>query len=115
MEEYRQGVYGSQRWAVVSAVAPLLFCAAASAQVVAWDEAVDGDLSTDPDMPTAIAFEVGTNTVAGRVQASDDTRDFITFTIPEGQQLTAILLQQYEDVPSGGPGDRGFVAINEGD
>jgi hypothetical protein len=79
-----------------------------------WDEGVDGDLSDDPDAPTVLAFSVGANSVTGDMVSPSDTRDFLTFTIAPGQQLTALLLQQYQDLDTGGPGDRGFHAINDG-
>ncbi len=110
-----QGAHGAHRLRVVLiGASACLLAAAANAQVTAWDEAVDGDLSGDPDAPTPITLEPGVNILSGRMQDPADTRDYINFTIPEGQQLVAVLLQQYEDVDSGGPGDRGFVAVNEG-
>ena len=84
----------------------------ANAQV--WDEDVDGDLSDDPDAPTPLVFAPGANTIVGSMQSPDDTRDFITFTVMPGQQLTGLLLQRYIDLDTGGDGDRGFHAINEG-
>ena len=89
--------------------------AAPASAVTVWDESIDGDLSTDPSAPTPISFEVGTNTIIGSVQTPSDTRDYITFTIPSGQELSELLLQQYEDLGVGGPGNRGYLAINEGD
>lgn len=100
---------------VLIVAASCLYCTAAGAQVLTWDESIDGDLSTDPDMPTPVTFVEGGNTIRGQMQDPDDTRDYITFTIADGQQLTSVLLNQYQDVDSGGPGDRGFVAVNEGD
>ncbi|MEO0421283.1 MAG: hypothetical protein AAF184_03035 [Pseudomonadota bacterium] len=104
-----------RRLPALAAVGGLLLCANAGAQVLTWDEGVDGDLSTDPEMPTPVSFVAGSNTVRGQMQDPDDTRDYITFTIADGQSLTAVLLNDYTDVDSGGPGDRGFVAVNEGD
>ncbi len=98
--------------AVIALAAALAHPASA---VTVWDESVDGDLSTDPANPTPITFDIGTNTITGTVQASSDTRDYITFTIGSGQQLTELLLQEYVDLPGGGPGDRGYYAINSGD
>ena len=81
-----------------------------------YDESVDGDLSTDPNAPTALSFNLGSNTVIGSVATPADTRDFITFTIPEGQELTGILLQDYDDLDTApaSDGNRGFNAINAG-
>lgn len=81
-----------------------------------WDESVNGDLSGDPNAPTPIVLETGSNIIMGSVStAQGDTRDFITFTIGENQALVALLQLQYEDLEIGGPGNRGFHAINEGD
>ncbi len=95
------------------AVALTGFASAASGAIV-WDESVDGDLSDDPLAPTGIMFAVGVNGVIG-TDGDADTRDYITFTIEEGYQLDAILLQGYVDVATGGDGDRGYIAINDGD
>ncbi len=89
------------------------FCSAASGAIV-WDESMDGDLSDDPLAPTGIMFAVGVNGVIG-TDGDADTRDYITFTIEDGYQLDAILLQEYLDVATGGDGDRGYIAINSGD
>ncbi len=104
------------RPAAVAAVLSLSTALAAPASAITvWDESMDGDLSSDPSAPTSISFEVGTNTIIGSVQSPSDTRDYITFTIPSGQEFTELLLQQYEDLGVGGPGNRGYLAINEGD
>ncbi|MEO1007823.1 MAG: PEP-CTERM sorting domain-containing protein [Planctomycetota bacterium] len=87
--------------------------AAAQAQI-AWDESVSGDISGDPDAPTAITLGLGSNIITGQVFASDDTRDFVTFTIPDGQALGELRLLEYFDITSGDPGNRGFHAINAG-
>ncbi|MDJ0850852.1 MAG: PEP-CTERM sorting domain-containing protein [Myxococcota bacterium] len=88
--------------------------AAPASAVTVWNESIDGDLSSDPDAPTPVSFGVGTNTIIGSVETPSDTRDYITFTIADGQQLTELLLQRYEDLDVGGPGNRGYLAINEG-
>ena len=79
-----------------------------------WDESADGDLSSVATSPTAISVASGSNVVSGRVQASGDTRDYFTFNIPSGLQLTGIFLLDYTDVVSGGNGDRGFIHIDDG-
>ena len=82
----------------------------------AWNEAVDGNLSTNANSPTPIPFVVGNNTVAGSVTsgAPSDTRDYITFTIPPGQRLTALRVITWENLPGGGTPNRGFHGINSG-
>ena len=79
-----------------------------------WDEGADGDLSGDPAAPTVLVFESGSNVVTGSMVAPDDTRDYLSFTLPPGSRLTALLLTRYEDLDIGGPGNRGFHAINAG-
>lgn len=81
------------------------------------DEATDGDLSNDPLAPTPLEFNAGKNTISGTVTTSSmppDTRDFITFTVPPHHQLTALRLMKYLELSTGGPGNRGFHAINTG-
>lgn len=86
----------------------------ATGAVVAWDEGISGDLSSDPGTPTRVSFATDTNTVTGTMQAAADIRDYWTFTLAPGQQLTQVLLQQYTDVDTGGEGNRGFHSINLG-
>lgn len=104
----RNAVYHS------AALSLLLIGASATASAANWDEATDGDLSTDPNAPTAISFDVGSNIISGNVQSPDDTRDYITFELAAGQQLDAIILLAYDDIATGGDGNRGFYAINAG-
>lgn len=80
------------------------------AAALAHDEAVDGDLSNDAAAPTPLVFGLGANVVAGRVTTSApaDTRDYITFTIPAGRQLTGLRLVSWVS------GNTGFHAINAG-
>ncbi|MEM9384446.1 MAG: VPLPA-CTERM sorting domain-containing protein [Pseudomonadota bacterium] len=79
-----------------------------------YDESVDGDLSTEPETPTFIDFDVGSNIVTGSVVSPDDTRDFLTFTIEAGEQLDRIILLDYVDLDTGEPGNTGYIAISEG-
>lgn len=99
------------------AIAWLVTAASVAKGGVVWDEAIDGDLSNDPNAPTPVALNVGSNvfsgTVTGLVFASD-VWDYITFTIPAGQALSQLLLLEYTDAPSGDPGNTGFHAIIEG-
>ncbi|MEM9388319.1 MAG: VPLPA-CTERM sorting domain-containing protein [Pseudomonadota bacterium] len=81
-----------------------------------WDESISGDLSSDPDAPTPLSFNAGSNIITGSVSDGEgDTRDFVTFTIADGQVLTALLQLEYVDGQTGGPGNRGFHSINEGE
>ncbi len=91
------------------------FCAAPATAGVVWNEFNGGDLSSDPNAPTPLVFGMEGNTIIGSVQAPNDIRDYITFTLADGQFLMRLRLHQYEDLDSGGPGNRGFHAIIEGD
>lgn len=98
---------------IASVLAVCLAAFAAHADVT-WDEFADGDLSTDPDAPTPLTFGLGGNMLIGSVQSPDDTRDYITFTIPQGMALAALRQHQWQDLDTGGEGDIGFHALNEG-
>ena len=80
-----------------------------------YDEAIDGDLSEDPAAPTALALDLGSNRVSGRVDGSADIRDYLTFDIREGQSLLSLILIEYVDetLPFI-PGNRGYHAFFDG-
>lgn len=75
---------------------------------VVHDETANGDLSTNPLAPTALAFAPGGNTVSGTVRAPADAQDYITFTVPAGQKLLALNLLFYS------PANLSFAAFNAG-
>ena len=78
---------------------------------VVHDEAVNGDLSTNPLAPTELAFAAGSNTVAGTVRNAGtpaDLQDYITFTVPAGQKLLSLNLVFYS------PASLSFAAFNAG-
>ncbi|MFK7961671.1 MAG: hypothetical protein AB8G96_14235 [Phycisphaerales bacterium] len=76
---------------------------------VVHDESVDGDLSSDPDAPTALGFELGANRIIGSVTSiAPGDRDFITFVVPGGRELSML------QVVAWSPADIGFVAVNAG-
>ena len=57
---------------------------------VVHDESVNGDLSSNPAAPTALAFALGGNTITGttsNLPANPGERDYITFTVGVGQKL----------------------------
>jgi hypothetical protein len=87
----------------------LLFATAANAGVV-WDESVNGPISPNPATPTLVVFSVGSNYIVGSVTnaAPTNPRDTITFTIPAGHTLTAIIMHAW------GGNNTGFCAINSG-
>jgi hypothetical protein len=76
---------------------------------IVWNEGVNGDLSSNPDSPTALSFANGSNTVIGSVSEPDgDLRDYMTFTIGPNQFLTGLTLDAY------GPEGLSFQGINAG-
>ena len=87
-----------------------LFFVGSAQALTTYDEGVDGDLSSDPAAPTAVAFAVGSNVVTGTTTTSApaDTRDYLTFTIAAGQALTSIMLDAYA------PADTTFQALAPG-
>jgi hypothetical protein len=87
---------------------------AGSAWAQVHDESINGDLSGDPLAPTPITAGLGSNVVTGSMVNPSDTRDYMTFTVGPGQQLTGIFLLDYTDLNVGGPGNRGFIHIDDG-
>jgi len=99
---------------VCAVPAGLLIVSAPVRGDIIWDEAMNGDLSTDPMAPTLVVFELGSNIITGTITGSGDIRDYITFTLAPGQALAALNLLTWDDVPTGDPGNTGFTAINAG-
>ena len=92
-----------------------VFAVVTAAHADDWNEAIDGDLSSDPNAPTPLTVTVGVNKLTGTVQATGgDTRDYVTFTVPPDTELTGIIQIDYFDVNTSGPGDRGWHSINAG-
>ena len=94
-------------------LAACLFAFAMQAEAFAWDEAIDGDLSSLNTSPTPIAFTTGVNVVKGTMggDASDGIpvdRDFFTFTLAPNQTVTSINVRVF------GPGGASFYAIGPG-
>ena len=100
----------SQALAVMTAS---LVCASAAHADTTYDESIDGDFSGSAGAPTAIVFNTGTNTVIGSAFAGSDTRDFFTFTIPAGNELTALRQVDYSD-GAGGGANVGYHALDAG-
>lgn len=76
---------------------------------IVWDEAINGDLSSDPEIPTPLTFTKGLNTMRGSLSEPDgDLRDYVTFTIGPNQFLNAIFLDAFT------PEGISFQALNEG-
>jgi len=67
----------------------------ASNAVVVYNDAVDGNASSDGATPTVLGFSLGSNEVLGTVSAAPsigNIRNFYTFTIEAGQELGSITL-----------------------
>jgi hypothetical protein len=77
---------------------------------VIHNEAVNGDLSTDPNAPTALVFPVGASTVTGTTGNTTGAvdRDYITFTIPAGSMLVGLNLLALS------PNNIAFTSFNAG-
>ena len=80
----------------------------------AYTESIDGEFSGDPLAPTSVDVAPGSNLFTGAVAAPEDVRDYWTFTIDPGELLTAIQLVSSEDGTTGGPPNRGFIALHPG-
>ena len=94
-------------FAVVSVAACML--AGTTMADVVWDEAIDGSLSTDRFNTTDFgALSVGSNDVLGTTVSG--ISKFFTFTIAEGTELSALIVEGWESLD-----DLGFLGVVEGD
>jgi hypothetical protein len=87
-------------------------CVVTLAHADDWDESVRGDLSNDGLAPTAITLSTGANRVAG-VTGNPGTgvdRDYFSFVVPAGSQLTGIKLLPATSISGGSS----FMAIQAG-
>ena len=105
------------RRTVLSALAVALFAGlatSANAQVV-FDDA-NGNASSDGAAPTSVTFSLGSNVINGTVTSPSNVRNFYTFTIGEGQELSAINLDAISVVDAAGAvsSDPGFYALIDG-
>jgi len=81
-----------------------------STPTVSFSESVDGDLSDDFAAPTDLGtLGLGDNTVEAQQGDGGDV-DYVTFTIAEGEQLSAIILDDY----AAGTGNLAFIGLQEG-
>ncbi|MCS7062533.1 MAG: PEP-CTERM sorting domain-containing protein [Methylacidiphilales bacterium] len=74
-------------------VSLLLGLATHTFAVIAWNEAVNGDLSSNPSAPSLISLVVGTNSVIASSGGGD--HDYFTFTIGAGESLASFMLASY--------------------
>lgn len=90
--------------AVVAVAAPL-----AHADVL-WDEAVNGDLSSDNLNPNSFALLPGSNTIFGSTSPNPELDpDFFTLSVPAGFEISSIVFVRYQ---SGD--DQAFFAMEVG-
>lgn len=92
----------------------IVACSAAFATPAStvWDEAGDGDLSSDGLAPTSLIVATGSNSIFGTVGDSGQgiDRDYFTFTVPVDTALTSIMLLNNTSVS----GSVSFMAIQGG-
>lgn len=80
-----------------------------SAEVVTYVETVDGNLSNEGLAPTELApFDIGRNFVDAGLNDGSGQSDAFTFEIMEGQELTEIILSDFNLT-----GDRIFFGIHD--
>lgn len=99
--------------AALLAIAAIAPTAAAS---VIYDEAIDGDLSSDRFNPTVINLALGQNTITMDVVNSGlpgGDRDYFTFNLAGGLSVDAILLDDASN-PPGGFDATAFVGLGSG-
>ena len=95
------------------ALAALLLGATAPAHaVLAWNEATQGDLSSNGLAPTLLTTVPGINTVLGTVGNSGAgvDRDYFSFSVPAGWQISAMNLRPETAVS----GSASFLGIQAG-
>jgi hypothetical protein len=91
-----------------------LYGAAAHGDTV-YNESVSGDLSNNGLAPTVLTVSQGSNDVygtTGKSAAGVIDRDYFTFTVPEGMELTAITV--LPGTTTLGPDGESFIGIESG-
>ena len=109
--------FATLRRSILAALVFALFASistSANAQVVFDD--VNGNASSDGAAPTSVAFSLGSNIINGTVTSPGNVRNFYTFTIGAGQELSAIDLDAISVVDAAGAvsSDPGFYALIDG-
>ena len=92
-----------------AAIATGILAGSASADLM-WDEGIDGDLSDNYLAPTQL-FTKGINNHVIFETSTGDDREFFTFTIAAGFQLSAMVLDDFQTSPET---NLGFISINQG-
>ena len=73
-----------------------------------YDEAVDGDISSDMARPIVLPLSVGTHLVSATSMAGD--AEYVMVIIPEGVELASIVLQDFSSPTDG----TAFAAVQNG-
>ncbi|MEM6401188.1 MAG: DVUA0089 family protein [Cyanobacteria bacterium P01_D01_bin.116] len=71
-----------------------------------YDEAVNGDISNNPENPLQLSLSEGANRVTATT--GDRDQEYVTVTVPEGFQLNSVVLESYN------PNDVAFIGVQEG-
>ncbi len=94
---------------IAAIAAAFAFGATTSADVI-WDEAVDGDLSSDNFNPTFLVVAPGSNIVFGDTSPNPNLDpDYFSILIPAGYELSSLIFERYI---SGD--DQAFFAVEVG-
>lgn len=79
--------------------------------VASFDEDITGDLSGDGAVPTDIGtLALGTTVIRATQQGDPRDMDYITFTVPEGTELSGLTVLAYDAAP----GNLAFIGIEGG-
>ena len=73
-----------------------------------YDEAVDGDISNDPENPSDLLLSPGTTILSA--STGDEDLEYLTVNIPDGFQLDSLVLESISPERN-----VAFVAVQEGD
>jgi hypothetical protein len=88
-------------WATAALVAT-----SAPALAAGWNESLDGDLSNDGLLPSAVTLSVGATTVIGStgraITGGPVDRDYFSIVVPAGHVLDSMILLQGATVVGGG-------------
>jgi hypothetical protein len=96
------------RMIACSCVAVVLMASFVEAAVV-WNESVNGDISGNRLAPTSVALSVGSNDVIGSVVGNPSDIDYLTMTVPAGDNLSQIILESFTSTDQ-----KGFIGIQNG-
>ncbi|MEO0933582.1 MAG: hypothetical protein AAFY21_07415, partial [Cyanobacteria bacterium J06641_2] len=71
-----------------------------------YNEAVNGDISNNPENPLQLSLSEGANRVTATTGDSD--QEYVTVTIPQGFQLNSLVLESYDS------SNVAFIGVQEG-